>query len=304
VIDAETDGCPCYCCGGDDNNQVVNDEDGVTPVDLALWSVGAGGGAVDVRVTAIGSTAIETGYVNAWIDWDQNGQFDDGEQILVDAPVPMGTTQTLTFDIPYVGQPLMDTYYARFRLYDAAQGTRQMADGSLLSAAAPTGLALNGEVEDYRWEFSPLAVTLASFNAQGLADRVLVTWETVSEAGNAGFNLYRTDPDAALPQPVDLLVFVPSQAPGSPQGFAYSYEDLAVTAGQTYAYWLEDISLGGATALHGPVIAAVLAPTAVGAGDFAASSQATMLTGWLLVVATGVLVLAGFAAWQRRASVR
>jgi hypothetical protein len=102
VIDAETDGCPCYCCGGDDNNQLVNDEDGVTPVDLALWSVGVGGGAVDVRVTAIGSTAIDTGYVNAWIDWDQNGQFDDGEQILGDAPVPVGTTQTLTFDIPYV----------------------------------------------------------------------------------------------------------------------------------------------------------------------------------------------------------
>jgi hypothetical protein len=304
VIDAETDGCPCYCCGGDDNNQVVNDEDGVTPVDLALWSVGVGGGAVDVRVTAIGSTAIATGYVNAWIDWDQNGQFDAGEQILVDAPVPVGTTQTLTFDIPYVGQPLMDYYYARFRLYDAAQGTLPMADGSLLSAAAPTGLALNGEVEDYRWQFEPLAVTLTSFDAQPHSQGILVTWETVSEIENAGFNLYRTDPDAALPQPVDLLAFVPSQAPGSLQGFAYSYEDLAATAGQTYAYWLEDISWGGATTVHGPVIVTVLAPTAVGVGAFAATSQAPILPGWLLVVAASVSALAGFAAWQRRASVR
>jgi hypothetical protein len=304
VIDAETDGCPCYCCGGDDNNQLVNDEDGVTPVDLALWSVGADGGAVDVRVTAIGSTAIDTGYVNAWIDWNQDGYLTADEQILVDAPVPVGTTQTLTFDIPYVGQPLMDYYYARFRLYDAAQGTRQMADGSLLSAATPTGLALNGEVEDYRWQFEPLAVTLAGFDAQPHGQGIRVTWETVSEIENAGFNLYRTNPDAALPQPVDLLAFVPSQAPGSPQGFAYSYEDLMVAAGQTYAYWLEDISLGGATTVHGPVITTVLEPTAVGAGDFAAKSQATILPGWLMVAAAGVLALAGFATWQRRASVR
>jgi hypothetical protein len=35
----------------------------------------------------------------------------------------------------------------------------------------------------------PLAVTLASFDAQGQANRVVVTWETVSEIDNAGFNL-------------------------------------------------------------------------------------------------------------------
>jgi hypothetical protein len=253
---------------------------------------------VDVRVTAIGSTAIETGYVNAWIDWDQNGQFDDGEQILVDAPVPVGTMQTLTFDIPYVGQLLTDTYYARFRLYDAAQGTRQMVDGSLLGDATPTGLALNGEVEDYRWQFEPLAVTLAAFDAQPYGDGIQVTWETVSEIDNAGFNLYRTASGAALPQPVDLLAFVPSQAPGSPQGFTYNYDDLAVTVGQTYAYWLEDISLGGVTTLHGPVNATVQVPTAVMLGGLQAgpAAGAAPLLAALLALAAP---LAG-AAWALR----
>ncbi|HSN77014.1 MAG TPA: hypothetical protein VL334_18225, partial [Anaerolineae bacterium] len=106
----------------------------------------------------------------------------------------------------------------------------------------------------------PLAVTLASFTAQGGVDRVLVAWETVSETSNAGFNLYRSD-SAAGPQ--TLLGYVPSQAPGSTLGFAYSYEDLAVQPGETWWYTLEDVSLNGATTLHGPVSATVQTPTAV-----------------------------------------
>jgi hypothetical protein len=138
----------------------------------------------------------------------------------------------------------------------------------------------------------PLAVTLASFDAQGQADRVVVSWETVSEIDNPGFNLYRaTDPAG----PQTLLAYQPSQAPGGTQGAAYSYEDLAVEAGQTYWYWLEDIDLSGATTLHGPVSAMVLAPTAVtltsvSASPAAASAGAALP--WLLAAAGAGAVLA------------
>ena len=74
-----------------------------------------------------------------------------------------------------------------------------------------------------------LAVNLASFDAAAQAGHVLVTWETVSELDNAGFNLYRTatfDPPTAA----NLLATLPSQGPGSTQGFSYSYQDYAVTA--------------------------------------------------------------------------
>ena len=81
-------------------------------------------------------------------------------------------------------------------------------------------------------------------------DHVLVAWETISETDNAGFNLYRAE-SASGPQ--TLLAYVPAQAPGSTQGFAYTYDDLPVQPGQTYWYWLEDVSLNGATELHGPV---------------------------------------------------
>jgi hypothetical protein len=138
-------------------------------------------------------------------------------------------------------------------------------------------------------------VTLASFDAQGQADRVVVTWETVSEIENAGFTLYRglqaDGSDRAL------LTSIASQAPGSTQGAAYSYEDAAVEAGQTYWYTLEDIDLSGATTLHGPVSATVLAPTAVTLAGFeAVSGGAAPFAG--LALAAG-LAAAGGLFWRR-----
>jgi hypothetical protein len=139
-------------------------------------------------------------------------------------------------------------------------------------------------------ELSALAVALASFDAQAGLDRVDLAWETVSEVDNAGFNLYRGD-DAAGPQM--LLAYVPSQAPGSTQGFAYTYDDLDVQPGQTYWYWLEDVSLSGATTLHGPVSATVQAPTAVTLSDMTASPApgAGAALPWLLAAAGAGLAL-------------
>ncbi len=106
----------------------------------------------------------------------------------------------------------------------------------------------------------PLAVTLTSFNAQPRSDHVLVSWETVTEINNVGFNLYRSTTPAASGS---LLAFVPSQAPGGTAGASYTYADHDVLPGNTTYYWLEDVEFGGASSLHGPVSATVLAPTAV-----------------------------------------
>ena len=120
-----------------------------------------------------------------------------------------------------------------------------------------------------------------------------VTWETVSEIDNAGFSLYRTGSVGDRPEPGDLLAYVPSQAPGSAQGFAYSYDDLDVQPGQTWWYWLEDVSMGGATTLHGPVSATVSTPTAVTLSGVQANPAAgTAALPWLLVVAGAGVALA------------
>ncbi len=164
---------------------------------------------------------------------------------------------------------------------------------------------------------SPLAVTLASFDAQAQAGHVLVSWETVSELNNAGFNLYRTGsvgdrPEQRewlgsvgdRPEQGDLLAFVPAQAPGATQGAAYSFQDANVVAGQTYWYWLEDVDLNGATTLHGPVSVVYQAPTAVTLAEMQAGGghQQTPLglLAWLaLMLLIAASALAGICALRR-----
>ena len=141
-------------------------------------------------------------------------------------------------------------------------------------------------VDSYTINGPPLATGLASFSAASHAGGLLVSWETVDEANNAGFNIYRADSAAGAQS---LLAYMPSQAPGSTQGFTYSYDDLAVQPGQTYWYWLEDVSLTGATTLHGPVSATVSAPTAV----TLALLQVMPIAPAIPAVAAGIAALAG-----------
>lgn len=147
---------------------------------------------------------------------------------------------------------------------------------------------------------NPLAVTLNSFAADWASDRVVVTWETATEIGNLGFNLYRS----LSPHQTGALVntaMIPSQAPGSPEGFVYSFEDTAVEPGQTYWYTLEDLSMSGTTTLHGPVAAVPQAPTAVRLGSLSADdAPAASPLPWL-AVAIGI---AGVAFAGRRLLVR
>ena len=144
---------------------------------------------------------------------------------------------------------------------------------------------------------SPLAVTLAALNAVAQAAAVEVTWDTVSEVGNAGFNLYR----AASPDGPGIQLngsLIPSQGPGSQTGYSYRYLDAAnLVPGTTYTYWLEDVALTGGTARHAPI--SVLypgAPTALRLSRLRATAAAPLA---LALVAAGAL-LAGAALRRRR----
>jgi hypothetical protein len=165
---------------------------------------------------------------------------------------------------------------------------------SLADAAGVAGQALT---VNFTVTSNPLAVMLASFAAQQQEDAVQVTWETVSELNNAGFNLYRS---LAADGERTLLATVPSAAPGSTAGAAYSWRDPDVVAGQTYWYLLEDMDLSGATSLHGPVSVAVQAPTAVALASFEAGfdgnavDRAAPLLLLAIAIATGATL-----RWQQ-----
>ncbi len=130
LIDAEADGQPSIGAVGDNLNG-SNDEDGV--VQRSPLSPGSTTNVIDVTVT---NTTGSTGYLSAWLDLNQDGDWNDaGERILADRPFTGSTTQTLQFSLPASAR--IGTTYARFRL-------------SPTPGAGPTGFISSGEVEDYQ----------------------------------------------------------------------------------------------------------------------------------------------------------
>jgi uncharacterized repeat protein (TIGR01451 family) len=215
----------------------------------------------------------------------------DGSQVLIGTTVTDSNGDYLFPDLPN-GNYVVSTN----ALNTTASGLFQTTQ-TTTNAVQPVTIN-NGNVVDQDFGFyspnTPLAILLAGFEAAAQPDHILVTWETVSEMNNAGFNLYRS---LAADGERTLVANVPSQAPGSTVGAAYSFQDFDVVAGQGYWYFLEDVDLNGAATLHGPVSAVFLAPTAValGALDADAGQGAlpwmAMLAGLALIAAATILVI-------------
>lgn len=127
----------------------------------------------------------------------------------------------------------------------------------------------------------PLAVQLRDFQAEGHPDSVQIMWETVSELNNQGFNLWRNTSPVGPAEQLNATL-IPSQAPGSAQGFTYTWQDTDVEAGFIYWYWLEAVDLNGTTTLYGPVSATAGTPTSVTLRELIAGNQPTYVwPGWV-----------------------
>ncbi|MDI1315173.1 putative Ig domain-containing protein, partial [Prosthecobacter sp.] len=137
LTDSETSITANASATGDDNTG-SDDEDGVTlPVSLVTGTTGS----MVVRVTnASGSTV----YLNAWIDFNNNGVLTNtGEQIATNTTITNGTSnanRTINFSVPS-GASIGDVG-VRVRL------TSTSSPGS-------TGQSGNGEVEDYLVQICP-----------------------------------------------------------------------------------------------------------------------------------------------------
>ena len=127
-VDTESNGQPNATATGDDAADVPDDEDGVvfkTPL-------------VPGRSAKIEVTANVAGCLNAWVDWNGNGQLGDvaNERIANNLEVSAGTN---TLTIATVPSGVTGVVYSRFRF------TQTCGQGG----QNPTGLASSGEVEDY-----------------------------------------------------------------------------------------------------------------------------------------------------------
>jgi len=122
-VDGERDGQPNATATGDDVAN-TDDEDGV----VFLTDLVPG-----ERAT-LQVTASTRGYLNAWIDWNADGDWDDAdEQIATDLSLAAGAN-TVTINVP--GRAVAGRTFARFR-FSTARGLECY------------GLAPDGEVEDY-----------------------------------------------------------------------------------------------------------------------------------------------------------
>jgi hypothetical protein len=117
LVSAEADG---------DDLDNLDDEDGITAFPVFIQGTTV---TIPVKLTVYGGF----GFLNAWIDWNGDGDFlDAGEQIATN--VFIGTTQTLNLSVNIPPGAVTGNTFARFRF------------GAL---AGPAGFADYGEVEDY-----------------------------------------------------------------------------------------------------------------------------------------------------------
>lgn len=119
-VDGETQ---AYISPASDDEVSEDDEDGVN----FISSIAAGAQAI------VNVNTSQNGYLNAWIDFDQNGVFSTSEKV-VDGKLLTSGSHNITFDVP-AGAKEGNTW-SRFR-YSSAQNLE------------PTGGAPDGEVEDH-----------------------------------------------------------------------------------------------------------------------------------------------------------
>jgi hypothetical protein len=147
TIDGDLDGQPTATANGDDTDAEGDDDDGVTLPSVLVTSTTA-----NITVNASGA-----GFLNAWVDFNNSGNWDASEQIFTNVALTTGDN-ALSFAVPAGATPA--NTFARFRYTTAS-----------VASPAFTGLQTTGEVEDY---------AIQIVNTQFLIDDVAVT------EGNAG----------------------------------------------------------------------------------------------------------------------
>ena len=174
-IDAEPDGQPDASATGDDLDG-NDDEDGVTFKTVLLPGQQA---CIDVSLTNTAGVANPS--LDAWIDFDASGKWDDPVEHLwggTSQSLSSGTN-TLCFQVP-PGASRGPTF-ARFRLGNAG-------------AIPPFGLGPAGEVEDYqvyieatKWEQPP------TFNPESIHPECYWGWDEISIYDNENYPIIADD---------------------------------------------------------------------------------------------------------------
>lgn len=132
IVDLEPDGLASTNADGDDTDN-TDDEDGITftgPDDTGILYAGYS--------AIVSVTTNSGGLLNGWTDYNADGSWQSSEQIFDDVPLTAGT-HDLVITVP--ADAAIGSTISRFR-YSTQEGLEV------------TGLATDGEVEDYQVEIS------------------------------------------------------------------------------------------------------------------------------------------------------
>lgn len=184
--------------------------------------------------------AAQPCYLHGWMDWNEDGDFEDTNEHIITATITTSGTSQATYTFPFgddTTTPLNGTFYTRLRLYAADPIT-----------ATPDGIATTtgdtetvGEVEDYMFVFdggTPTAITETygpTSTVDSDAPAIHIYWETLNETDILGFTLYRATAGAAW----ETLAYVNAKDIGSLRGNEYEYIDTDVESRVFYFYWLK-----------------------------------------------------------------
>jgi hypothetical protein len=128
----------------------------------------------------------------------------------------------------------------------------------------------------YLYDGAQVPVELAAFRGEAWGKAVRLTWVTLTETDNLGFNVERslTGPPAFIRLNATLI----PGAGSSSEPRTYSYLDNTAEPATAYWYRLEDVSLSGERAYHGPIEVAVPAHPQLGLSVLGDSRPAFLLT--------------------------
>jgi uncharacterized repeat protein (TIGR01451 family) len=129
-------------------------------------------GATSHSIPAANITATGTGTLHAWIDFNKNGTFESGEytSVAVASNTPAGPLNWSGITAGAAGNT-----FARFRFTSDATVT----------ASNPSGLAANGEVEDYQ----------VSISAPSVSNPKVLLVKRITAINGTPLNIYKDDTD-------------------------------------------------------------------------------------------------------------
>ena len=170
--DLESIAQPTVACDGDGS-----DEEGLRyyPATVA----GQSNLEFDIEITNNSSTQ---GYLVAYIDWNEDGDFLDTDEQSTTVTIPSSTGAAIyrpSFGIPFATGPI--TTYVRLRLSTSAEAIRM-----------PYGASPEGEVEDHIVDITILPVELINFKAIASGKQAILNWQTATETNNDHFDIERS----------------------------------------------------------------------------------------------------------------